>query len=155
MEVSALTTAKLVTQLASKDSISDLSPLKLQKLLYFIEGQLLADDDIVTFFPETPEAWKYGPVYVDIYEKFKTKQNREPIIEKDFEDDISANFEEAIRSSIESTWNKHKTQSASELVTLTHRTAPWIIAKDFGYGSRISKEDMREYFTQLTHGSAI
>jgi uncharacterized phage-associated protein len=151
MDINALSAAKRIAQLAEQDGVNDLSPLKLQKLLYFTEGGLLAEQEITTFFPETPEAWQYGPVYVDVYEKFKTKENREPIIVSDFEPELETNFGELIENSIKNTWDQYKNKTASELVTLTHRTEPWIIAKNFGLGSRISKEDMREYFATQAH----
>lgn len=154
MEINAMTAAKRITQLAAEDNIGDLSPLKLQKLLYFVEGGLLADDDVATFFPETPEAWRYGPVYVDVYEKFKTKRYGEQIVETDFEGDLNTQFDQEIEKSLKATWERYKNTTAGDLVTKTHRTEPWITAKNFGYGSRISKEDMREYFTKTAHEQA-
>lgn len=149
--ITAVTASKRIAELSEQDQINDLSPLKLQKLLYFVEGGLLANDKITTFFPETPEAWQYGPVYVEVYELFKTKANREPVTVADFEDDLKADFDSEIEQSLKSTWDKLKDKTAGELVTLSHRTNPWIIAKNFGLGSRISKEDMREYFSLKAH----
>lgn len=146
--LNAISVSKKLAQLSEEDNIRDLSPLKLQKILYFVEGCLLSSESrAITMYPETPQAWKYGPVYVDVYERFKDKIYGASIISSDFDDSLEISFDNFVEECIKKTWDKYKNKSAGELITLTHRTNPWIIAVKYGYGSRISKQDMLEYFT--------
>lgn len=54
---------------ASKDNVT-LSPMKLQKLIYFAHGWSLAILN-APLIEEHPEAWDYGPVIPSIYHEFK------------------------------------------------------------------------------------
>ena len=61
--------------LAQKEQV-ELTPLKLQKLLYFAHGwHLVLDSDGDPLLDEDIEAWKYGPVVPSIYHKFKEFRN--------------------------------------------------------------------------------
>src|SRR5947209_5672014 len=65
-----------------------ISPLKLQKLIYFANGWHLAlrNDPLVN---ERFEAWQYGPVLRDLYLEFKlygSKPIQKPAIEANLED---------------------------------------------------------------------
>jgi uncharacterized phage-associated protein len=51
---------------------STLTPMKLQKLLYFAHGWHLALAKGTALFTEPVEAWSYGPVVSDIYHEFKS-----------------------------------------------------------------------------------
>lgn len=46
------------------------SPMKLQKLVYFLYAEYLYDEQD-HLFAERFEAWKYGPVLDDVYQAFK------------------------------------------------------------------------------------
>ena len=48
-----------------------ISPLKLQKLLYYIQAWHMVYFDKQSLFDEEPEAWVNGPVYRQIYDEFK------------------------------------------------------------------------------------
>lgn len=58
----------------------NLSPLKLQKLLYYIEAWSLGIKDRPFFEGNTPfEAWIHGPVNITIQKRFAAKSNFENI----------------------------------------------------------------------------
>ena len=57
-----------------------LSPMKLQKLIYFAHGWSLAITG-VPLIEEHPEAWDYGPVIPTVYHEFK-KFGRNPITQR-------------------------------------------------------------------------
>lgn len=48
-----------------------LTPMKLQKLIYFAHGWALALTD-VPLIKERPQAWEYGPVIPSVYHEFKS-----------------------------------------------------------------------------------
>ena len=57
------------------ENASDISPLKLQKLIYFAHGWHLALRD-QPLIDEYIEAWDYGPVVPSVYHEFKEFGNR-------------------------------------------------------------------------------
>lgn len=59
---------------AKKDSRDDLSPMKLQKLIYFAHGWYLANVH-KPLISDPIEAWKFGPVISSIYQDFKRYGN--------------------------------------------------------------------------------
>ena len=48
-----------------------ITPLKLQKLLYYIQSWHIAKFNKDTLYNDLPEAWVNGPVYREIYNSFK------------------------------------------------------------------------------------
>ena len=48
-----------------------ISPIKLQKLLYYIQSWHIAKLDKELLFDSLPEAWVNGPVYRDVYNCYK------------------------------------------------------------------------------------
>ncbi|MDR1166980.1 MAG: DUF4065 domain-containing protein [Deltaproteobacteria bacterium] len=59
---------------------SELTPLKLQKELYFAQGWHLAYHD-VPLFEDPIEAWKYGPVVSSVYFALSSRVKNEVITE--------------------------------------------------------------------------
>jgi uncharacterized phage-associated protein len=57
------------------ENASDITPLKLQKLIYFAHGWHLALRD-QPLIDEYIEAWDYGPVVPSVYHEFKEFGNR-------------------------------------------------------------------------------
>lgn len=62
--------AKYFVHLSYSESRASLTPLKLQKILYFAQGWSFVWDN-KPLFAETFEAWQYGPVNPKIYNYFK------------------------------------------------------------------------------------
>jgi uncharacterized phage-associated protein len=67
---SAITVANTVIKLAKEAGINDLSPMKLQKLVYYCHAWNLAVNGN-SLIREPVEAWQYGPVINEIYHEFK------------------------------------------------------------------------------------
>lgn len=125
------------------------SPMKLQKLLYFTyqtylkrTGQLL--------FSERFEAWPYGPVLPSIYDEFKSFHG-DPItmFAKNADGSVSvisgtASGACGIVYSIAETWEKYKNKTGIELSGITHqKESAWYKAvkrKD----SLLDIDDIRE-----------
>lgn len=141
--------ANYFIELASKQDESDLTNLKLQKLLYFAQGKFLAKNGI-PLFSEDIEAWGYGPVVKDVYHKFK-KCGSFPItvFDTDEAEVLSAN----VKSFIESIWQELGLKySANYLVTLTHaQNTPWQKVYTPDKSSIVITEDaLKDYFSKKT-----
>lgn len=119
-----------------------LTPLKLQKILYYIQGWSYLWDN-KPMFTDMFEAWQYGPVNRGVYDAFKLyKGNEIPYEEGAKPEDASQEELETI----ERVWEEYGTESARNLVAMTHEEKPWIDA----YQSRgpISNQMIRKYFLE-------
>lgn len=103
----------------------DITPLALQKALYYIQGFYFAF--FQTFlFTEDCEAWVHGPVYRDIY--FRYRDYRFDPIKKagDFDATIFSSGEKAVYDSV---INNICCYSGKVLERFTHNEAPWLITR--------------------------
>ena len=103
-----------------------LSPMKLQKLLYFLYRECLQNKSIgIPIFAERFEAWQYGPVLPSVYYTFK-HYGAASIMEY-----CSINKEKAMKVNeavepmfivlLNEVWNKFKRFSGIELSKMTHQ----------------------------------
>ena len=141
--------------LINSGKFNDLSHLKLQKLLYYIQawhivffdGDKLIDDDF--------EAWIHGPVSRKIYNQFKD----ESILHKELEQnnkydvDLSSLAKEQ-QELIDDVLDEYGDKSAYHLECLTHDEKPWIEARggcqDYERCSNIINNDtVRSYYESL------
>jgi uncharacterized phage-associated protein len=137
-----LDAAKYIVFLASKDTYS-LTPLKLQKLLYFTQGfNYLWEGK--PLFTEEFEAWQYGPVNREVYFYFqKYSQCEIPNAEGS-----NKNGSEKEKEIIKTVWNNYKHFDAFELVDKTHKERPWINAYN-SINKTISNSSIKEYFSEF------
>lgn len=68
--VPALILANNFIQEAQRGRIKYLTPMKLQKLMYFTYGYYAAETE-QPLFAESFQAWQYGPVLSSVYQEFK------------------------------------------------------------------------------------
>lgn len=103
----------------------DITPLALQKALYYIQGFHFAF--YKTFlFSEDCQAWVHGPVYRDIY--FRYRDYRFDPIEKndDFDASVFSSGEKAIYDSV---INNICCYSGKVLERFTHNESPWLTTR--------------------------
>lgn len=116
--------------------------LKLQKLLYFVQGEhyKLTGEP---FFEDDFEAWRFGPVVPTVYSAFAKYANLEiPKQENELEQ-----LQPTQAKAIVQTIGKYGKKSARELVDISHQQSPWKIAYElYGSGTIIPKENIRSYF---------
>lgn len=146
----------------SNDKDYGISNLKLQKILYFIQAYFLTNTPKgIPCFKEKIEAWDFGPVVPEAYREYKQYGSANiPVMLSfiDFDDDDIWNSE---RKSFDSNVisNEHKEMinavvdkfanySATDLVTLTHRQAPWKEAYVSHMNNEITIDAIREYFDE-------
>ena len=78
---SAIAIANYFIQKSLDEKTDDLSPMKLQKLVYFAHAWYLIYQDGGKLINEAIEAWSYGPVINSVYHEFK-HNGRNSITEK-------------------------------------------------------------------------
>lgn len=102
----------------------DITPMKLQKLIYFTYRDYLKQTG-KPLFREPFETWKYGPVLPSIYYEFK-KYGSNTIREYGKENDgitiLAVNEEQSpvFRSVLDHIWDNLKTMDGIYLSSLTH-----------------------------------
>jgi len=125
----------------------DVSPMKLQKLLYFVacEYQKRTDEPL---FLEPFEVWKYGPVLSSVYTEFSS-YGKESISSyaKDARNIvyiINETTSPSLKESIDLIWRSFKDWGAIALSKLTHRDeSAWSYAYD-RYQKTIDPQKMKE-----------
>ena len=148
----AKTIAYYFLELGERDNVS-ISPMKLQKLIYFAHGWCLA----ITGEPlieESVDAWMYGPVVADVYYEFKefgaeTIQGKKP-------DKIIQERLEALKKDkqtvqlIDKVWEIYGHYDAFKLSQMTHLpNTPWLKARSKTpekLNVTIDDDSIREYF---------
>ncbi len=152
-----------------------LTPVHLQKLMYFANGWYMAfsnEDSVMPLINEPFQAWEYGPVCGSVYHEFKgfginpiTKNYlmRELEISTDLLDveiktnTIPSNSEEVI-TLLDNVWERYAAFTAPQLSTMTHSEDidnPWRIAKreaekiGIVRGKEIDSQDIKNYFKKL------
>lgn len=128
-----------------------LTPLKLQKLLYYVQSWSLALYDEVVFDDEF-EAWAHGPVVRDIY--FVLNQYRYHPIPKNEFLDVDITLDEKTEDLLTQIQNLYGVYDAKYLENLTHQETPWIAARE-GLSPEercqniITQDSMREFYKEM------
>ena len=138
--------ANFFLKIVDRDSGSTITPLKLQKILYYAQGYYLAKFD-KPLFNEDFQAWAHGPANPAIYDKYKDYRF-ESIDEPEEE---LYDFDEDISLFLAHIWDDFGIYDGKYLEELTHNEFPWIKArKGYEPGQKcevvIKKEDMKEFF---------
>lgn len=98
----------------------DITPLKLQKMLYFAQAAHLAVEDSPLFDDEI-QAWNLGPVVYRVYKQFESYRGNE-LPESEGSDEFIA---DDVAEFLFQVWQEFGKYSAKELVEITHRHKPW------------------------------
>lgn len=128
----------------NNDDITDaISPMKLQKLLYYAQGFSLALYD-KALFQEDFEAWDCGPVIPCVYQQYKQYGNGAiPKIDLESFD----NYTQVEKNLLDDVYTAFGQYSAWALSEMSHNTMPW---KSTNRNEIISKNKMKDYFlTQI------
>ncbi len=147
MEYGACEIAETIIGRSRKRGISDLTNLKLQKLLYYSQAWHLALAD-TTLFPEEIEAWIHGPVVPRVFGVFKAY--RWNVIDAE----VHSVADESVIGHVDSVLDSYGKYGATELERLTHSEFPWIEARagippDEPSRNVISRDRMKEYYRTL------
>lgn len=115
-----------------------ITPLKLQKLLYYIQGIALRIYGKPAFSNDIL-AWQYGPVVEEIYKQYK---GRNPISTPKTDYEVCDGLKKIIQLVVSS----YGQIEAGTLIDLTHDEDPWI--KSINSGT-ISIELIKDYFNKV------
>ena len=132
----------------SNEKNYNISNLKLQKLLYFIQAYFLVKRNKPCFNEEI-QAWAFGPVVPEAYQEFKQyggcniPEIRDGRIGKEIKE---CKFEKSDQDDIERIVDVFSGYSASALVTLSHNQDPWKNNYEPGANKEIDPKDIKEYF---------
>lgn len=119
------------------------SPLKLQKLLYYAQSwYMVFFGRHNTLFTEAPQAWVNGPVYPSIYEVYRGKVPGmcDHLRLEDFDTDDAPAALAALASKMQLTLDEvelfdsiatlYGAKTQNQLILLTHSERPWVEARE-------------------------
>lgn len=115
-----------------------ITPLKLQKLLYYIQGMSLRIYGKPAFLNNI-SAWQYGPVVEDVYQQYK---GHNPISTPKIDYVVC----DGLKKIIELVVASYGQIEAGSLIDLTHDEDPWINSVDSGV---VSIDLIKEYFNKV------
>ncbi|MFW3589166.1 type II toxin-antitoxin system antitoxin SocA domain-containing protein [Vagococcus fluvialis] len=125
----------------------EITPLALQKLLYYINAFNLAFNNKAVY-DMSPEAWVHGPVFRDVYFKFKNYQYN---VIDDVKKDVDSLLEQDTIKLIDAVLDSFGLYSPKVLENMTHLEDPWNEARgdcheDEHCRTLISEETTKKYF---------
>lgn len=141
--------------------LGEMSHLKLQKLIYLIDGYHLAYFNGADLIDDDFQAWTHGPVCRKVFDILKDKSilyGDVRFVKKENEENPHDILYHSLSSEqlelINEVLNMYKSESGIALESITHQQLPWINARGgLPYYAKceniISKSDMQQYFCSL------
>jgi len=146
MGITASKVAKYIV-IEFQEAETYITNMKLQKLLYYVQGWHLGIHNTSAFIGEF-EAWVHGPVEYTVYQEYQDYKGGsiDRYIEK-------PSLNEEMVKHIDQVLECYGSENAFGLEKLTHKEWPWIEAREDFHPhersrNRISEETMREYFSE-------
>ena len=112
-----------------------ITPLKLQKILYYIQAWHIAKFEKESLFDTLPEAWVNGPVYRQIYNQYKGSFFKNANIQATLDEDGLAqalmakqsemDLDEKQLTLVNAVLDAYSKLSDERLVLMTHSEDPW------------------------------
>jgi uncharacterized phage-associated protein len=125
-----------------------ITPLKLQKLLYYCQGWHMAFSKGEPLFNEDLEAWEHGPVNPDIYFKYRHHRYltipKEPFEIKNRKGKLI--FKQRQLEILKTVWETYGQFDGKYLEELTHQEEPWL---ETPKNAVIDKSKLHQFFSQL------
>lgn len=139
----ALNVAYEILRLSNPEVGDIISNLKLQKLLYYVQGFHIAMYD-EPLFEENLVAWQYGPVVPEVYHEFKSfGPGAIALPEDNYESGLSPEQLDLIKE----VYDVYGQFSAVKLMKMTHEESPWSRTP---MNLTIPQDSLKEHFrTQL------
>jgi len=131
---------------------SEITPLALQKLLYYTQGFNKVFNDVF-LFEEDCEAWSHGPVYPEIYHSYKNFGYNPIELEISY-DDSQLNISSSEKEVLDAVIGNFGCYSGKVLELMTHSEQPWLTTRnglsDIAPSNEpIEKELIAKYFEQI------
>ena len=140
-----------------------ITPLKLQKLLYYIQAWHITLLEKNTLFEELPEAWVNGPVYRSVYHRYKSKFFKNESIKGFSNQEMKRHINSSLNNLqvsqnqmnlINDVLKAYSKFGDDRLVMMTHSEAPWNEARK-GLSllerseNKLDIEIMYDYFNRM------
>ena len=128
-----------------------LPPTKLLKLVYFMYGHYMQKTG-EQLFPEHYQAWDYGPVVPELYNRIHGKSAIDQLIANDegklYVTNHNSEYGKDYYEVFDYVWKKYRVYSANNLSSLTHaNNSPWEVTRRLkGKNCEIDSELIRRYF---------
>ncbi|GAB2841398.1 Panacea domain-containing protein [Ferruginibacter profundus] len=134
-----------------------ISPLKLQKLVYYAQAWHYTIFD-TPLFDEKIEAWVNGPVVPSLYKRFVATHTKHSIIDVENMALSVPEFEPNTKVLLDEIYRIYGERSASYLENLTHSEQPWIKARGIlppfaSCKDEITLASMKEYYSPLRNAA--
>jgi uncharacterized phage-associated protein len=126
-----------------QDAGDNISPLKLQKLLYYAQGFHLAMSGDRPLFSDPLKAWDHGPVVVSIYHRYESYVWRAIDPPTDFD---RLNYPPEVREILDAVNLVYGPFSAKTLERRTHLEPPW---KNTRKNATITHDRLVDFFASL------
>ena len=126
---------------------------RVNKFLYFAQGHCLARLG-VTLFDDDIEAWRYGPVVREVYDKFRTYE-KNPIqsVSEEYSLDIFTSEQITLLNDVIAKYNRYST---GNLISISHTVnSPWDKARSKCANHIIEDHDMRSWFENISLPNSI
>ncbi len=162
MAYSAMTVANAFIKRAKEGRLRNLTPMKLQKLLYFLQSWHLVRND-EPLINDTFHRWTYGPVIPSLYYEFK-EYGAQPIATYGghlaMRDGAYTRVRTIVGDSDEDTWNLideiirvYGDYSGAQLSAMTHTAdSAWCVSGPDD-GGAIPEESMKQCILNSPHFS--
>jgi uncharacterized phage-associated protein len=133
---------------AFQEAGDPITNLKLQKLLYYVQGWYLGINK-TPFLEEDFQAWVHGPVLPSVFHRFKAHRWNPINV-----DVVAPELPKEIISHINDVLEAYGGDTAWALELRTHNESPWINARnglpaDEASNSIITKDSMCNYFKEF------
>jgi uncharacterized phage-associated protein len=129
-----------------------ITPLKLQKLLFYMQGWYAANTD-KRLFSDDIYAWGYGPVVEAVYYEFRTYGSQNLIDQKLAEHQVTTEGAPDVDDDLRDVLRVYGKMSAYELVSRTHMEDIW--RKNHESSNKVIPfEDIRKAFKSKLVGDA-
>lgn len=137
----AIDVANYVVDYCHRKGIN-ISNLKLQKLLYFIQASFLINN-LGPCFSDEIEAWDFGPVVPEVYREYRGFGSGNIPIPTTTSNGQRPRHPEVINQVIDDL----SEYSATDLVRITHEQSPWLDVYQPYQNNVITVEAIKEYFS--------
>ncbi|MEM1170230.1 MAG: type II toxin-antitoxin system antitoxin SocA domain-containing protein [Cyanobacteria bacterium P01_H01_bin.35] len=146
---SAVDIARYFLCCVDREAGDTISPLKLQKLVYYAQAWSLVFRNKPLFFQDI-EAWVSGPIICDVWDEYKPYHYRDIPPPEELEIKFAKDEVEVL----EEVWDAYGELSARHLKELTHSETPWLNArKDLEpaqpSNNVISHSEMKAFYSLL------
>ncbi|MDU2121905.1 MAG: DUF4065 domain-containing protein [Clostridium celatum] len=104
------------------------TPKSLQKLLYYSQGFYYAFTNR-WLFNDIPQAWEHGPVYPDIYLKYKEYKYNPIILVNIDADSVYKELSDTTKTFLDSIIKYYSCYTGDTLENSSHKESPWLNAR--------------------------